>query len=36
MVLTEIAPDTTVEAIKKVTAAKYTVSPNLKKMDVHY
>jgi acyl CoA:acetate/3-ketoacid CoA transferase beta subunit len=34
MVLSEIAPDTTLEAVKKATPAKYTVSPNLKKMAV--
>ena len=29
MVLTEIAEDTTLEAVKEATDARYTVSPNL-------
>jgi hypothetical protein len=34
MVLKEIAKDTTLEAVKKVTPANYTVAPDLKVMPV--
>jgi len=33
MVLMEIAPDVTLEKVKASTLAKYTVSPNLKKIE---
>ncbi len=33
-VLTEIAPDVTVEQVKKATTARFKVSPDLKKMQL--